>query len=200
MKHSHEYKDWFLPQTTCIPLQGERRQDDERRHSDLYHKFTGQPSYLPELSGPQTLDSCRVETQNRLRTHEPLSLVKTSRCKDPGSGVEEVEGGWVPSEGLRERRRNQKVTRLVGTKRGSEVSLRDWEGLREGLEYFWLNLREQEGIQSRCNTRWGTSPPLWNPNFGRARSHRQMRVFFPQFCSLDTLLLQCSFVKLCLYG
>jgi hypothetical protein len=37
--------------------------------------FTGQPSYLPELSDPQTLDSCRVETQNRLREYQTLSLV-----------------------------------------------------------------------------------------------------------------------------
>ncbi len=60
--------------------------------------------------------------------------------KDPDSGVEEVEGGWVPRsvvslrEGLREGRRRQKVTRLVGTKRGSVVGTR-WvprEGLREG--------------------------------------------------------------------
>jgi hypothetical protein len=68
------------PSSTCIPLQGERRQDDTRRHSDLYSffpsLFTGQPSYyLPELSAPQTLDSCRVETQNRLREYQTLSLV-----------------------------------------------------------------------------------------------------------------------------
>ena len=57
---------------------------------------------------------------------------KPTRCKDPGSGVEEVEGGWVPREGLRESRRNQKVTRLLGTIRGSVVSLREGHRVREG--------------------------------------------------------------------
>ena len=37
--------------------------------------FTGQPSYLPELSGPQSLEDGRAETQNRLQTHQALCLV-----------------------------------------------------------------------------------------------------------------------------
>ncbi len=40
MKHSHEYYmiQGLIPSSTCIPLQGERREDDVRRHSDLYSR------------------------------------------------------------------------------------------------------------------------------------------------------------------
>ncbi len=37
----------LIPSSTCIPLQGERRQDDERRHSDLYSRVN--PVIYPNL-------------------------------------------------------------------------------------------------------------------------------------------------------
>jgi hypothetical protein len=51
-----------------------RREKTRLWETSFRSLFTGQPSYLPEISDPQTLDSCRVETQNRLREHEDLSL------------------------------------------------------------------------------------------------------------------------------
>jgi hypothetical protein len=48
INHSHEYKDRILPQ--CVfPLQVERRQDYERRHSDLYLRV--EPVIYSDLVG-----------------------------------------------------------------------------------------------------------------------------------------------------
>ena len=58
----------LIPSSTCIPLQGERRQDDERRHSDRYSRVN--PVIYRKLVILRTLDSWRVETQNRLRAHQ----------------------------------------------------------------------------------------------------------------------------------
>jgi hypothetical protein len=52
-----------------------RREKTRRWETSFRSLFTGQSSYLSELSGPQTLDGCRAETQNRLRTNQVLSLV-----------------------------------------------------------------------------------------------------------------------------
>ncbi len=52
-----------------------RREKTRRWETSFRSLFTGQPSYLPELSGPQPLEDGRAETQNRLRAHQALSLV-----------------------------------------------------------------------------------------------------------------------------
>jgi hypothetical protein len=93
----------------------------------------GSPDHIPALGRGSR--QCAVESyifgvQPRVQTGHHQGGGKLSRCKDPGSGVEVVEGGWVPrsvgswKEGLREGRRRKKVTRWVGTKRGSVVGTR----------------------------------------------------------------------------
>jgi hypothetical protein len=49
MKHQHEYKDWFLPHRVFPP----RREKTRRWETSFRSLFTGQPSYLPEISDPQ---------------------------------------------------------------------------------------------------------------------------------------------------
>jgi len=61
------------PSSTCIPLQGERRQDDERRHSDLYSRVN--PVFCPNLvvlSHLKMVDQRRKTDDER---HQALSLV-----------------------------------------------------------------------------------------------------------------------------
>jgi hypothetical protein len=66
-----------------------RREKTRRWETSFRSLFTGQPSYLPELSGPQTLDSCRVKTQNRLREHQTLSLVGLLERMKRDSGIKD---------------------------------------------------------------------------------------------------------------
>ena len=98
------------PSSTCIPLQGERRQDDERRHSDLYSRVN--PVIYRKLVILRTLDSCRVETQNRLRANQALSLV-----------------GYEPNHD--ELCYKRKCTVRTPSRRSADIYGRDLQGLTE---------------------------------------------------------------------
>ncbi len=123
MKHQHEYKDWFLPQRVSPP----RRVNTRQWETSFRSLFTGQPSYLPEISDPQTLDSCRVETKNRLREHQALSLVS-----------------WLFLQSMRK-------SILFGS--ACDMTKRDrWESTPQGrvmCEYYWLSVLMSTGISRK---------------------------------------------------
>ncbi len=53
IKYSHEYKDWILPQRV---FPSKEREDKTMRDVIKFRSlFTGQPSYLPEHSGPESV-------------------------------------------------------------------------------------------------------------------------------------------------
>ncbi len=55
--------------------------------------FTGQTSYLLGLSGPQSLDSYRVETESRLGSNQALSLTKSTTSNGVWSSY--VQSVWT---------------------------------------------------------------------------------------------------------
>ena len=55
----------------------QRGEKTRRCEASFRSLFTGQTTYLLGLSGSQPLDSYRVETQNRLRVNQTLSLTVT---------------------------------------------------------------------------------------------------------------------------
>jgi len=61
------------PSSTCIPLQGERRQDDERRHSDLYSRVN--PVICPNLVVLSHLKMVEQRRKTDDERHQALSLV-----------------------------------------------------------------------------------------------------------------------------